>query len=200
MGFMDKVKTQASQLAEKAQESAKAGQDKLSSMQSKKQSDALLLELGGITYLTQAGRAQPGSDARANELVSQIAAFEAANGAIAVTPATPPPGETGGFVPGGGETAAGTAAAPGEAASVPGGVVTPGTFGGIPSSGGIPVSESVGGIPTSSGIPTSEPVGGIPASGGIPTAEPAGGIPASGGIPTGSSMTEESSGEAADLS
>ena len=44
MGFMDKVKSQASALADKAQEGAKAGQDKLSQMQSKKHSEAMLLE------------------------------------------------------------------------------------------------------------------------------------------------------------
>jgi len=35
MGFMDKVKAQATVLAEKAQEGAKAGQAKLSDMQAK---------------------------------------------------------------------------------------------------------------------------------------------------------------------
>ena len=41
MGFMDKVKAQATVLAEKAQEGAKAGQAKLSDMQAKKHADAL---------------------------------------------------------------------------------------------------------------------------------------------------------------
>ena len=55
MGFMDKVKAQATVLAEKAQEGAKAGQAKLSEMQAKKHADALLLELGGIVYTQQVG-------------------------------------------------------------------------------------------------------------------------------------------------
>ena len=40
MGFMDKVKAQADQLAQKAQEGAKAGQDKLSGLQAKRHTDS----------------------------------------------------------------------------------------------------------------------------------------------------------------
>lgn len=192
MGFMDKVKTQASALAEKAQEQAKVGQEKLSNLQTKKQSDALLLELGGITYLSQSGRAPEGSDARAAELVSQLQAHESAHGPITVTAAVAPAGDTGAYVPGGGTMAGGSGGA------APTGGIPAG--GGIPSTGGIPQS---GGIPSSGGIPQA---GGIPESGGIPEASasapepsapasvPSGetGIPqSSGGIPSATSLTEE---------
>jgi len=82
MGLMDKMKSQANVLAEKAQESAKLGQDRLSQMQAKRQSDALLAEYGAIVYRQRAGRAEAGADDRITELTAQIEAFEAANGPI----------------------------------------------------------------------------------------------------------------------
>jgi hypothetical protein len=99
MGFMDKVKNQAGALAEKAQEGAKAGQERLAQLQSKRQSDALLLELGGLVYLDKVGRPQPGGEARALEILTQLQQFEADHGAVGVTTAAPPPGESGSFVP-----------------------------------------------------------------------------------------------------
>ena len=101
MGFMDKVKAQATVLAEKAQEGAKAGQAKLSDMQAKKHADALLLELGGIVYSQQAGRAPADADAKVSELVGQIGQFESEHGPISVTSATvmAPAAPDGSFVP-----------------------------------------------------------------------------------------------------
>lgn len=144
MGFMDKVKAQTTVLAEKAQAGAKAGQEKLGQMQAKRQSDALLLELGGIVYLERQGRAPADSQTRAGELVARLQAFETEHGAVTVTPADPQPGETGSFIPGSAGVAAPTAdnpppPPPPSAAAVPGGV---------PASGGIP--QSSGGIPTAS--------------------------------------------------
>ncbi len=94
MGFLDKVRSQATTLVE-------AGQTRLAGMQVKKQSDALLLELGGHLYLERSGRAVPGSEGRVRELMEQLAAFEAQYGPVGVTAAVPPPGEDGGFLPGG---------------------------------------------------------------------------------------------------
>jgi hypothetical protein len=144
MGFMDKVKAQATVLAEKAQEGAKAGQAKLSDMQAKKHADALLLELGGLVYSEQAGRAPAGADAKIAELVEQLRQHESEHGPITVTSATlmAPASPDGTFVPA--STAMGDTP---EQASAP----TPTTVtggGGIPGSGGIP--QSVGGIPTGS--------------------------------------------------
>jgi hypothetical protein len=134
MGFMDKVKAQATVLAEKAQEGAKAGQAKLSEMQAKKHADALLLELGGLMYTEQAGRAAAGSEARVSELIGEIRQFEAEHGAVTVTSANAAPGAPdGSFVPS--STGAGDTPVP---ASAPSATAVPGG-GGIPqSSGGIP--------------------------------------------------------------
>ena len=112
MGLMDKVKSQAAALAEMAQEGARVGQERLTQMQSKRQADALLLEYGGLVYLQRAGRGDPGTDARLAEITTQIAAFEAANGPIQVTPAVPPPGATGSYVPGAAASASPAGAAP----------------------------------------------------------------------------------------
>ena len=132
MGFMDKVKAQATVLAEKAQEGAKAGQAKLSEMQAKKHADALLLELGGIAYTQQAGRAAPGAEARYSELITEISSFEAEHGPVVVTSATATAPD-GNFVPTGssaGDTPP-QASAP-SATTVPGGGGVPQFSGGIP--------------------------------------------------------------------
>ncbi len=90
MGLMDKVKAQATQLADKAQQAGQAGQAKLADLQAKRKGDALLLELGGIVYSQKVGRAAAGADARITELVSQVQAFEAEHGTIGVTSADAP--------------------------------------------------------------------------------------------------------------
>ena len=73
MGLMDKVKSQATQLAEKAQQAGQAGQAKLAEIQAKKKADAMLLELGGIAYQEKTGRADSSSGAcgRANGAVEE---------------------------------------------------------------------------------------------------------------------------------
>ncbi len=142
MGLLDKVKAQATVLAEKAQEGAKAGQAKLSDMQAKKHADALLLELGGIVYTQQAGRAPADADTRAAALIEEIREFETDHGPVTVTSATliAPAAPDGSFVP----TATAGADTPAQPSTPAPTVVTGG--GGIPGSGGIP--QSAGGIPT----------------------------------------------------
>jgi len=116
MGLMDKVKAQATQLADKAQQAGQAGQAKLNDMQAKRKADALLLELGGIVYSQKVGRADAGADARIAGLVGQVQAFEAEHGTVGVTsadapaatgvptsstpaPAAPPPAASAGPIP-----------------------------------------------------------------------------------------------------
>lgn len=147
MGFMDKVKAQATTLAEKAQEGAKAGQAKLSDLQAKKHADALLLEFGGLVYVKQAGRGTSDGDARAEAVLAELQQFEAQNGPITVTsaqPAPPPPSGTS-YVPGtGGDPQAATSFIPGSgngaetpppSESAPTPTAVPGDTG-IPQSGG----------------------------------------------------------------
>ena len=99
MGLMDKVKAQATQLADKAQQAGQAGQAKLVEVQAKRKGDALLLELGGITYTQRVGRAAaPGGEARATELVGLIQAHEAEHGPVSVTSANAAVAEATGVV------------------------------------------------------------------------------------------------------
>jgi hypothetical protein len=120
MGLMDKVKSQATQLAEKAQQAGQAGQAKIAEVQSKRKADALLLELGGITFQQRTGRADASAEPRAGELVGLVQAHEAEHGPVSVTsanaavaettgvldpgatipaPASPPPTSTSGAIP-----------------------------------------------------------------------------------------------------
>jgi len=102
---VDRLKTQAGTLADKAQEQARLGQQRLEQLQGKKQADQLLLELGGLTFLDQAGRLDDQGRQRMASLLDQLRAFEAANGPITVTRAVPPPGDTGSYVPSGASSA-----------------------------------------------------------------------------------------------
>jgi hypothetical protein len=143
VGFMDKVKAQATVLAEKAQEGAKAGQAKISEMQAKKHADGLLLELGGLVYTQKVGRAPADADAKISDVVQQLQQHEADHGPVSVTSAdlVAPAPDDGNFVP----TPTGAAATPAQESAPAPTTVTGG--GGIPSSsGGIP--QSSGGIPS----------------------------------------------------
>ncbi len=98
MGLMDKVKSQATQLAEKAQQAGQAGQAKLAEVQAKRKADALLLELGGITYEQATGRADASAQSRATELVGLVKQYEAEHGAVTVTSANAVVAESTGVV------------------------------------------------------------------------------------------------------
>ncbi len=82
MGLMDKVKAQATQLAEKAQEAGKAGQAKLEQVQARRKAGSQLEELGRINFEARTGRAAPGDEARATELVDQLRRYEAEYGPV----------------------------------------------------------------------------------------------------------------------
>jgi hypothetical protein len=86
MGFMDKVKAQATVLADKAQTGVQQGQSKLAEMQSNKQADHLLRELGAFVFLSERGRNQPDSEARVAALMDQLDAIEAGGTPITLTP------------------------------------------------------------------------------------------------------------------
>ena len=85
MGLMDKVKSQATQLADKAQHVQQTGQAKIAEIQAKRKADGLLLELGGLVYSERAGRPQPNAEVRVAELVAQLQAHEAEHGPVKVT-------------------------------------------------------------------------------------------------------------------
>jgi len=116
MGLMDKVKSQATQLAEKAQQAGQAGQAKLAEVQAKRKADALLLELGGIAYQQRTGRADGAAETRATELVGLIQAHEAEHGPVSVTSAAGALAEASGVVDPGATPPAPAAAPPASSA------------------------------------------------------------------------------------
>ncbi|HEY7946693.1 MAG TPA: hypothetical protein VID75_03395 [Acidimicrobiales bacterium] len=119
MGLMDKVKAQATQLADKAQQAGQAGQAKLADIQAKRKGDALLLELGGEVYSQKVGRADGQADTRIAGLVARLQAFEAEHGTVAVTSADAPdagPPPTGGVPT---SSMAGSATPPASAPAAP---------------------------------------------------------------------------------
>lgn len=86
MGFLDKAKQQATQLAQKAQEGVKTGQAKLDQVQAKKKEDALLRDLGAVVFADKTGRATGDTAAEIERLVGELRSHEAEAGAISTTP------------------------------------------------------------------------------------------------------------------
>ncbi len=89
MGLLDKVKAQATQAAQKAQEAGRVGQAKLEESQAKRKVDALLRDLGAAVYAEKTGK--PEADPAAVErLIEQIRSLEAQHDAV--TASTEPAG------------------------------------------------------------------------------------------------------------
>ena len=85
-GILDKVKAQATVLADKAQTGVQQGQTKLAEMQSNKQADHMLRELGAYVFLSERGRNQPDSEQKVAALMAQLDALEAAGTPITLSP------------------------------------------------------------------------------------------------------------------
>jgi hypothetical protein len=96
MGLMDRVKAQATVLAQRTQETAREGMARLDQATAQRHADGLLRNLGALYYADQTGRGAPDSADQIARLVSEISAHEAENG---INLATQPTGWTAG-VPG----------------------------------------------------------------------------------------------------
>jgi hypothetical protein len=91
MGLMDKVKAQATQLAQKTQETARDSKAKFDQAQGKRHGDAMLRDLGALVYAERTGRGTPESQEQVDKLVADISTFEAENGInLAAQPADQP--------------------------------------------------------------------------------------------------------------
>jgi len=104
MGLMDRVKAQATQLAQQAQETAREGRARLDQAQANKRADVLLRNLGVLVYAEQTSRGTPQSEEQIVALIGEISAHEAENGInLALQPTGwPAPGGSGGSAgPGG---------------------------------------------------------------------------------------------------
>ncbi len=100
MGFLDKVKEQANTLATSVNDTVAKGQQSMDQGQSRKQSDALLRDLGALVYARDSGRGSDTTEADIERLTAQLQAHEAGGGvvdltdrstAVAAPASTPPP-------------------------------------------------------------------------------------------------------------
>lgn len=73
MGLMDRVKAQATELAQQ-------GKAKYDQVQATRRADAMLRNLGALVYQERTGRSVPDSQAQIDKLVADLSAHEAANG------------------------------------------------------------------------------------------------------------------------
>lgn len=80
MGLMDKVKAQATVLAQKTQETARDSKVKFDQAQAKRRADVMLRNLGAAVYAARTGRGTPGTPADIDRLVADIKAHEAEHG------------------------------------------------------------------------------------------------------------------------
>jgi hypothetical protein len=90
MGLMDKVKAQATVLADKAQTGLQQGQTKIQEMQSGKQADHLLRQLGAYVFLSERGRNQPDSETKVAGIMAELDALESAGTEVTVSSESPP--------------------------------------------------------------------------------------------------------------
>jgi hypothetical protein len=84
MGLMDRVKAQATQLAQAtqqaAQQAAQEGRAKLDQAQGGRRGDALLRSLGAAVYAERSGRGTADSQAKIDQLIADISSYERENG------------------------------------------------------------------------------------------------------------------------
>ena len=89
MGFLDKVKEQATAVTAATKEAAAKGQSKLDELQAKKAADAMLRDLGALSYGSVTGREAPTSEADATRLVAALQAHEAEHGGVSLALESP---------------------------------------------------------------------------------------------------------------
>jgi len=101
MGLMDKVRAQSTQLAQKAQETAREGKVKLDQANAKRRADAMFRDLGATVYAERTGRGTPDSKEKIDRLVDALSRQEASQGLGDpestpgdTPPEGPPPGNT----------------------------------------------------------------------------------------------------------
>jgi hypothetical protein len=82
VSFIDRVKQQATQVAQKAQESVKQGQAKLEEVQQRRRVDALLRDLGVVLYAEKTGKATGETAAEIERIVAELRQQEAEGATI----------------------------------------------------------------------------------------------------------------------
>jgi hypothetical protein len=149
LGFMDKVKAQATVLADKAQTGVQQGQTKIQEMQASKQVDHLLRELGAYVFLSERDRIQPDSEAKVAGLMGELDGLERAGTPVTVTPPPYPAPGAGAVPPGAGPQSGAipeSGVAPPTGLPNPPGAAPPASGSAIPQSGSA-IPQSGGGLP-----------------------------------------------------
>jgi hypothetical protein len=162
MGLMDRVKAQATQLAQQAQETAREGKARLDQSQANKRADVLLRNLGALVYAEQTGRGAADSADQIAKLIAELSAHEAENG-ITLESQPPPwsPGASGTGTGAPGGTGPAPFADPGAGPVPPGSAAPTATF---PDAGAPPTFPEPGAPPTfpEPGAPPTFPEPGAP--------------------------------------
>ncbi len=89
MGFLDKVKEQATAAAAATKEAAAKGKSQLDDLQAKKAADAMLRDLGVLSYGSVTGRESATSEADATRLVEALQAHETEHGQLSLALESP---------------------------------------------------------------------------------------------------------------
>jgi hypothetical protein len=94
MGLMDRVRAQATQIAQQAQEAAQEGKSRLDQAQAGRRGDVMLRQLGALVFAERTGRGTADSQAKIDQLISEISAHESQNGLNLADPAQPSLGQS----------------------------------------------------------------------------------------------------------
>ena len=84
MGFLDKVKEQATAATAAAKDAAAKGQSKIDDMQAKKAADAMLRDLGALSYGSVTNREAATGEADATRLVAALQQHESEHGDLSL--------------------------------------------------------------------------------------------------------------------
>lgn len=90
MGLLDRIKLQASELADRAQDLGKQGQDRIEQVQTKGRANSLLRDLGAATYAERTGKASAATSAQLARAMGELRSLEASGVEIpGVAPSAP---------------------------------------------------------------------------------------------------------------
>jgi hypothetical protein len=164
---MDKVKAQATQLAQKTQETAQQGMAKFDAAQLARRSDPMLKSLGLAVLAERTGRGTPDTTTQIDQLIDALTQHEAQNSVDLVAQAAQAQQAA---QMGGGQY---FGSAPPADPNVPG--AAPGGFPGAAPAAGFPGAAPSAGFPDavqSAGFPEAEPSTGFPQATSFPSAAP----------------------------
>jgi hypothetical protein len=112
MGLMDRVKAQASQLAQQAMEATQEGKAKIDQAAAQRRGEAMLRQLGALVLAERTNRGTPDSQTKIDQLTNEITSYEQANGLNLTVPPSGPFAGGGQAPQGGGQAPQGGGQAP----------------------------------------------------------------------------------------